>query len=410
MNNQKPRRIMHIDLDAFFVSVEQVLNPELKGKPVVVGGQPDRRGVVAASSYEARAYGVHSAMPLLTASRLCPQAVFIVGNYKRYRQASEKFMVILADFSPYLEPLGIDEAYLDVTGFESLHGSIRKMAQKIKQRVKDELGICASIGIASSKVVAKVASDLSKPDGLLEIPAGEERAFLTPLPVAKLPGIGKKSERVLKGLGVSTIGQLANLSLGEVESHFGAWGKLLHNHANGIGDDRVEPPAAAKSTSRETTFARDTRNSSFLRATLRYLSERVGSDLRQKGKLARCVTLKLRYADFTTITRQQTLPKPADIDQTIFETGLKLLKNELPSGKQAVRLIGIGVSNLVEVGKQPDMLDQTGQRLEQLNAAIDRIRKKYGFTAIQTGRTLQLRDIFPESDDGYSLHTPSLSR
>lgn len=410
MNNQKPRRIMHIDLDAFFVSVEQVLNPELKGKPVVVGGQPDRRGVVAAASYEARAYGVHSAMPLLTASRLCPQAVFIEGNYKRYRQASEKFMVILADFSPYLEPLGIDEAYLDVTGFESLHGSIRKMAEKIKQHVKDELGICASIGIASSKVVAKVASDLSKPDGLLEISAGEERAFLAPLPVAKLPGIGKKSERVLKGLGVSTIGQLANLSFKELESHFGAWGKLLHNHANGIGDDKVESPAAAKSTSRETTFTRDTRNSSFLRATLRYLSERVGSDLRQKGKLARCVTLKLRYADFTTITRQQTLPKPADIDQTIFETGLKLLKNELSSGKQAVRLIGIGVSNLVEVGKQPDMLDQTGQRLEQLNAAIDRIRKKYGFTAIQTGRTLQLRDIFPESNDGYSLHTPSLSR
>ncbi len=410
MSNQKPRRIMHIDLDAFFVSVEQVLNPELKGKPVVVGGQPDRRGVVAAASYEARAYGVHSAMPLLIASRLCPQAVFIEGNHKRYRQASEKFMAILADFSPYLEPLGIDEAYLDVTGFESLHSSIRKMAEKIKQRVKDELGLCASIGIASSKVVTKVASDLSKPDGLLEIPAGEERAFLAPLPVAKLPGIGKKSERVLKDLGVSTIGQLANLSSGEVESHFGVWGKLLHNHANGIGDDRVEPPAAAKSTSRETTFARDTRNSSFLRATLRYLSERVGSDLRQKGKLARCVTLKLRYADFTTITRQQTLPKPDDIDQTIFETGLKLLKNELSSGKQAVRLIGIGVTNLVEVGKQPDMLDQTGQRLEQLNAAIDRIRKKYGFTAIQTGRTLQLRDIFPESDDGYSLHTPSLSR
>ncbi|MEE9366766.1 MAG: DNA polymerase IV, partial [Dehalococcoidales bacterium] len=373
-------------------------------------GQPDRRGVVAASSYEARAYGVHSAMPLLTASRLCPQAVFIEGNYKRYRQASEKFMAILADFSPYLEPLGIDEAYLDVTGFESLHGSIRKMAEKIKQRVKDELGICASIGIASSKVVAKVASDLSKPDGLLEVPTGEERAFLAPLPVAKLPGIGKKSERVLKGLGVSTIGQLATLSFKELESHFGAWGKLLHNHANGIGDDKVEPPAAAKSTSRETTFTRDTRNSSFLKATLRYLSERVGSDLRQKGKLARCVTLKLRYADFTTITRQQTLAQAADADQTIFETGLKLLKNEFSGERQAVRLIGIGVSHLVEGGKQPDMLDPTGQRMEQLNAAIDRIRKKYGFTAIQTGRTLQLRDIFPESDDGYSLHTPSLSR
>ncbi|HEY51736.1 MAG TPA: DNA polymerase IV [Dehalococcoidia bacterium] len=404
------RRIMHIDLDAFFVSVEQVLRPELKGKPVVVGGKPDRRGVVAAASYEARAYGVHSAMPLLTASRLCPQAIFIEGNYQRYRQASQKFMAILADFSPYLEPLGIDEAYLDATGFESLHSSIRQMAEKIKRCVRDELGLCASIGIASSKVVAKVASDASKPDGLLEVPVGGESAFLAPLPVNRLPGIGRKSEPVLKNLGISTIGQLAASSVEVLQSHFGAYGKLIHDHANGIGDDKVEPPAAAKSISRETTFSRDTRDTAMVQATLRYLSERVGSELRQEGKLARCVTLKLRYADFTTITRQQTLPQPTDADQAIFDTGLQLLKTELPRSKQAVRLIGIGVSNLVETGKQPDMLDRKAQRLAQLNTAVDRIRKKYGFTAIQTGRTLQLRDIFPEGDDGYTLHTPSLSR
>ncbi len=410
MGNHKPRRIMHIDLDAFFVSVEQVLNPELKGKPVVVGGKPDRRGVVAAASYEARAFGVHSAMPLLTASRLCPQAIFIEGNYKRYRQASEKFMAILADFSPYLEPLGIDEAYLDATGFESLHGSIRKMAEKIRQRVKDELGLCASIGIASSKVVAKVASDASKPDGLLEVPASGESAFLAPLPVNRLPGVGKKSEQALKQLGISTIGQLAASSPEALKSQFGSYGILIHDHASGLDDRKVEPPAAAKSISRETTFSRDTRDMTLVQATLRYLSERVGSELRQEEKRARCIALKLRYADFTTITRQQTLFQPDDTDQTIFETGLKLLKNELPRSKQAVRLIGIGVSSLVEAGKQTDMLDTKGQRLEQLNTAIDRVRKKYGFTAIQTGRTLQLRDIFPESDEGYSLHTPSLSR
>ena len=404
------RRIMHIDLDAFFVSVEQVLNPELKGKPVVVGGKPDRRGVVAAASYEARAYGVHSAMPLLTASRLCPQAIFIEGNYKRYRQASEKFMAILADFSPYLEPLGIDEASLDATGFESLHGSIRQMAEKIKRRVRDELGICASIGIASSKVVAKVASDASKPDGLLEVLIGGESAFLAPMPVNRLPGIGKKSEQVLKSLGISTIGQLAASPVEVLQNRFGTYGRLIHDHASGIGDDRVEPPAAAKSISRETTFSRDTRDIATVQATLRYLSERVGSELRQAQKQARCITLKLRYADFTTATRQQTLSQPNDTDQRIFETGLRLLQNELPRSKQAIRLIGIGVSNLVETGQQSDMLDSKGRRLEQLNAAVDRIRKKYGFTAIQTGRTLQLRDIFPESDDGYSLHTPSLSR
>lgn len=405
-----PRRIMHIDLDAFFVSVEQVLNPELKGKPVVVGGKPDRRGVVAAASYEARAFGIHSAMPLATASRLCPQAIFIEGNFAKYREASQKFMAILADFSPYLEPLGIDEAYLDATGFESIHGSIRRMAEKIRKHVKDELGLCASIGIASSKVVAKVASELSKPDGLIEVLPGEERSFLEPLPVAKLPGIGKKSEQILTGLGVNTIGQLAVLPLDVLKSHFGAWGELIHDHANGIGDDKVEPPAEAKSTSRETTFAQDTRDIIFLKSTLRYLSERVGNDLRQKGKLARCVALKLRYADFTTITRQRTLAQAADTDQTIFTAGLKLLENELPREKKAIRLIGIGVANLGASGRQRDMLDLSAQRLEKLNATIDRIRQKYGFTAIQTGRTLRLKDIFPESDEGYTLHTPSLSR
>ena len=402
---------MHIDLDAFFVSVEQVLNPELRGKPVVVGGKPDRRGVVAAASYEARAFGLHSGMPLVTASRLCPQATFIEGNFARYRDASQKFMAILADFSPSIEPLGLDEAYLDATGFESIHGSIRQMASAIKQRVKDELGLHASIGIASSKVVAKVASDLSKPDGLLEIPAGKEADFLKPLPVARLPGIGKKTEPVLKKLGVNTIGQLAVLPLNVLKSHFGVYGEIMHNYANGIDDRQVAPPEEAKSISRETTFGQDTRDNSLLQATLRYLGERVGSDLRRKGKQARCVTLKLRYADFTTLTRRQTMSQPTDTDQVIFDTGSRLLKKELSTEKQPVRLIGIGVTNLVETGRQIDMLDPSVQRLARLNTAIDRIRKKYGFTAIQTGRTLLLRDIFPDNNRGdYTMQTPGLSR
>ena len=199
------RRIMHIDLDAFFVSVEQVENPELKGKPVVVGGRPEGRGVVASASYEARAFGLHAGMPLVTASRLCPQAIFIQGSFTKYRDASQRFMTILADFSPYLEPLGLDEAYLDATGFESIYGSIWQMAAKIKQRIKDELGLGVSVGIAGGKVVAKVASELSKPDGLLEVTAGEERSFLAPLPIAKLPGIGRKTERKLNGLGINIL-------------------------------------------------------------------------------------------------------------------------------------------------------------------------------------------------------------
>lgn len=404
------RRIMLVDLDAFFVSVEQVLNPELRGKPVVVGGRPERRGVVAAASYEARAFGLYSGMPLSTASRLCPQAIFIEGSFPRYRAASRRFMAILANFSPFLEPMSLDEAYLDATGFESIHGSVRQMAVNIKERVKSELGLTASVGIASGKVIAKVAAEQSKPDGLLEVAPGEERSFLAPLPVAKLPGIGKKSSQILKGLGINTIGELSILPLGVLKSHFGAHGEVLHRHASGIDEREVEPPATAKSTSRETTFAEDTRDRPRLEATLRYLAERVGADLRRREKRARCVTLKLRYADFTTITRRHTLSQTIDNDQVIFDTGLKLLKQELSGEKRAVRLIGIGVSSLVEAGRQLDMLDSSSQRLERLNKAIDRIRNKYGFSAIQTGRTLHLKDIFPETDDGYTLHTPSLSR
>jgi DNA polymerase-4 len=280
------------------------------------------------------------------------------------------------------------------------------MAEKIRQRIKDELGLCASVGIASSKVVAKIASDLAKPDGLLEVPVGEEGAFLAPLPVDKLPGVGKKSQQILKDLGVNTIGQLAKLPPERLKSHFGAWGEVLHRYARGIDERKVEPPTSAKSTSRETTFPRDIKDPSFLRAALRYLSERVGSDLRQKGKLARCIRLKMRYADFTTITRQRTLEQPTDLDQVIFDTALKLMKRELAGGKQAIRLLGVGASSLVASGRQLDMLDASAQRLAKLNQAIDRIRRKYGFSAIQTGGTLRLKDIFPQSADGDAIHTP----
>ncbi len=404
------RQIMHIDLDAFFVSVEQALNPELQGKPVVVGGRPDRRGVVASASYEARSFGLYAGMPLATACRLCPQAIFIEGSFSRYRDASQRFMAILADFSPFLEPVSLDEAYLDVTGFGSIHGSIHQMAVAIKQRIKNELWFCASVGIASSKVVAKVASELSKPDGLLEVAQGKESYFLAPLPIAKLPGVGKTTERVLRGLGINAIGELSIMPLSVLRSHFGATGDLLHRYANGIDDRKVEPPGAAKSISRETTFGQDTHDRSLLTATLRYLSEQVGSQLRQQDRLARCVTLKLRYADFTTITHRHTLRQSSNTDQAIFDTGLRLLKKAQAQEKQPIRLIGIGVSNLTESGRQLDMLDSSAQRLEQLNRAIDRIRKKYGFTAIQTGRTLLLKEIFPADKGNYTLHTPSLSR
>ena len=400
---------MHIDLDAFFVSVERVLNPALKGKPVVVGGRPDRRGVVASASYEARRFGLHAGMPLVTASRLCPQAIFIEGNFSHYREASGKFMAILADFSPVLEPAGLDEAYLEATGFESIYGSIRQMAGAIRGRIHRQLGLAASVGIAGSKLVAKVASAEAKPDGLVEVDAGKEAVFLAPLPIGKLPGVGKKTEAVLRGLGVKTIGMLGELPVNALKSRFGVFAEYLKRSAAGIDESKVVPPGEARSVSRETTFAQDTLDYAFLEATLAYQSERVGADLRKHGKQARRVTLKLRYADFTTITRSCTLKWATCADHDIFGSGEQLLRRALLGDKRAVRLIGIGVSGLAPSVQQLNMLDDKGQRLQQLNRAIDRIRYKYGFAAVGTGRTLMLKDMFSAGREGYHLPTPGLS-
>lgn len=410
MRRMVNRTIMHIDLDAFFVSVEQILHPVLKGRPVVVGGKPSGRGVVACASYEARAFGLHSGMPLARAYRLCPQAIFIEGSYPKYRDASQKFMAILANFSPFIEPVGIDEAYLDVTGFETIHGSIRQMAVAIKGRVKRELGLCASVGIAGGKVVAKVASDQSKPDGLIEVIGGKEGSFLAAMSVDKLPGIGKKTKPVLTSLGIRTIGELAAMPLATLKSYFGVSGEILHLWANGIDSRKVELPGAAKSISRETTFAQDTQDLVFLRSALRYLGGRVAAELREQDKRARCVTLKVRYSDFATITRRQTLWQSTASDQIIFDAGAKLLDRVFLLEKRSIRLIGIGVANLVESGRQLDMLDTSAQRLEQLDCVVDHIRKKYGFTAIQTGHTLSLKDLFPGSEDGYTVQTSNLPR
>lgn len=380
------RSIIHIDLDCFFVAVEQVLDPELRGKPVVVGGDPRGRGVVATASYEARAFGLHSGMPLVTAARLCPGAVFIEADFARYHGFSRRFMTILNDFSPSIEPGGLDEAYLDVTGFDSIHGSIRQMADKIKQRVRDGLGLCASIGVASCKVVAKVASDTSKPNGLIEVPEGAERDFFAPLPVERLPGVGKQSAKVLRGLGVYSIGELSRTPPHILKSHLGSAGEMFRRLANGIDDSQVLPPGEARSTSCEITFAEDTREYSSLEATLWAQSERVGANLRKQGRRARCVTLKLRYADFSTITRSHTLPHSIETDQEIFETGIALLRRALEMELKAVRLIGIGVSNLVNLSPQANLFSPSATKLEHLNRAIDQIRAKYGFRAIQRGR------------------------
>lgn len=403
------RCIFHIDLDAFFVSVEQTLAPKLYGKPVIVGGRPDRRGVVASASYEARTFGVRAGMPLGQAYRLCPQAIFLEGSFPRYRDASARFMAILADFSPCLEPAGLDEAYMDVTGCE-FHGSPRQLALKIKERIKKELNLIASVGIAGCKAVAKIASDLGKPDGLVEVALGQEKNFLAPLPVGSLPGVGKKTEQALSAMGIDTIGQLAVLPRELVRNQLGVIGVMIHHYANGIDDREVEPPGEAKSISRETTLAQDTLDRDFLKAILRYLCERVGAELRDQNKQARSIILKLRYADFETITRRISSQEATDADEVIFGGVAKLLSRALAGKRKPVRLLGVGVSNLVGYGRQLHLFDSTSQRLGYLDKSIDRIRRRYGFTSIQTGRTLALKDIFARREGEYILETPSLSQ
>jgi len=377
--------IFHIDLDAFFVSVEQVLNPKLKGKPVIVGGDPESRGVVASASYEARHSGIHSGMPSSKARRLCPQAIFIRSHFSLYKDASAKFMKILGDFSPHIEPLGLDEAYLDVTGCEEPYGSPRQLALAIKERIHKELEITASVGIATCKVVAKIASDLCKPDGLLEIAPGEEQAFLNPLPVAKLPGVGKKTEQALKEMGITTIGELASLPLDTIKRQFGATGAVIHSYARGIDDREVEAPGEAKSISQQLTFARDTLDRNFLEANLHNLCQEVCQDLRSQNKRAKCVAIRLRYADFKTITRQVILKEASDITPVIFATAQQLLSKALAQREKPIRLIGIRVSSLVGEGKQLPMFDSGTEKPEHLDKAIDKIRRKYGSTAIKTG-------------------------
>jgi len=379
------RCIFHIDLDAFFVSVEQVLNPELKGKPVIVGGDPERRGVVAAASYEARPFGIHSGMPSSKARRLCPQAIFIRSHFSLYKDASAKFMKILGDFSPHIESLGLDEAYLDVTGYEEPYGSHRQLALAIKERIHKELELTASVGIATCKVVAKIASDLCKPDGLLQIAPGEEQAFLNPLPVAKLPGVGKKTEQSLKEMGITTIGELSSLPLDTIKRQFGATGAVLHSYARGIDDRQVEAPGEAKSISQQLTFARDTLDRNFLEANLHNLCQEVCQDLRSQNKRAKCIAIRLRYADFKTITRQVILKEASDVTQVVFTAAQQLLTKALAQQGKPLRLIGIRISSLVGEGKQLPMFDSGTEKPEHLDKAIDKIRRKYGPTAIITG-------------------------
>jgi DNA polymerase IV len=381
------RTIFHVDMDAFFVSVEELYDPSLKGKPVVVGGQRDERGVVSAASYAARKFGVHSAMPLRTAAKLCPQAIFVDGHPDRYREYSSRVHEVLGHFSPLVEMASVDEAYLDMTGTDRLHGPPLRSAQRLHDQMKSATQLNCSIGIGTSRLVAKVSSAKAKPNGVLMVLPGQEAKFLAPLDIGDIPGVGRVTEQKLHEIGIRRVGDLTCLEDSDLEQRFGKWGLALAGKARGEDaggwfDTEVGQHADPKSISHEHTFGEDTSDPDRLQSTLMRLSEMVGRRLRAGGYFARTVQLKLRYKDFTTITRAHSLETPTQADREIFEQVRRLFltnwKKPMP-----VRLLGVQTSNFEETPLQFDLLEATKDaRWQKALAAADRVRDKFGESAI----------------------------
>jgi len=393
------KTIFHVDMDAFFVSVEELFDSSLKGKPVVVGGQRDERGVVTAASYEARKFGVHSAMPLRTAAKLCPQAIFVNGHPERYHQYSQKVHEVLGHFSPLVEMASVDEAYLDMTGTERLHGPPLRSAHRLHEAMKSATELNCSIGIGASRLIAKVSSAKAKPNGVLWVLSGQEAKFLAPLDVGDIPGVGKVMEQKLHALGIERVGDLARLEDGDLERRFGKWGLALAGKsrgedAGGWFDSEVGENVEPKSISHEHTFDEDRGDAERLQSTLMRLAEMVGRRLREGGYHARTIQLKLRYKDFTTITRAHSLKQPTQMDNEIFQQIWRLFLDNWKPGAP-VRLLGVQASNFEAGPSQLDLLESgRQQRLQRAIKAADHLRDKFGEAAI--GLATGLRGRFRE--------------
>jgi DNA polymerase IV len=378
--------ILHLDMDAFFASVEQHDDPSLAGKPVIIGR--DLRGVVSAASYEARKFGVRSAMPVAEARRRCPKGVFLPGNRHRYAEVSREVMATLENISPLVEPASIDEAYVDITGTETLFGPPEALGRRIKQMIRESTGLSCSVGIAPVKFIAKIASDYDKPDGLTVVSKTDVSIFLADLPIGKIPGVGKRAETTLARLGIRLVGDMLAYPPEFFERHCGRWGLDLYEKAHGRGSTTVVTSREAKSVSAENTFEVDTANRETLISWLLLQSERVGRDLRQDGLYGRTVVLKIKFNDFKQITRSRTLPEATDSDAVIFSTAVSLLNAE--PLHRPVRLIGVGVSHFGREPRQLTLFDDSDQQLRQragkIDAALDAIRGKFGRSAIVRGR------------------------
>ena len=380
------RAILHCDLDAFYASVEQRDHPEYRGKPVIVGGGgPEERGVVMAASYEARKFGVRSAMPLRMAGRLCPDAIFVSGDHEQYGKASDEVMALFEERTPLVEPISLDEAFLDVTASVELFGGPEQIARSIKDDVRTRCGLVISVGVATNKLCAKIGSDLRKPDGLVVVPPGGEAAFLAPLPLERLWGVGPKTREVLGLWGMRTIGDLASFDRTILETRLGEHGIDIWERAHGIDDgDVIASGAPPKSVGHSHTFGENTLDPSKIESTLLQLSEGVGRRLRDHRLLGRTVTLTLRVAPFETRTRQRTFSEATNDDARIFHVARDLLRDALAEDRQGgrtspVRLVGVSVSGLVE-GEQLGLFESA--RHNRLNAALDAVRARFGDEAL----------------------------
>jgi len=386
-----PLKILHVDMDAFFASVEQLDEPSLRGKPVLVGGS-GRRAVVAAASYEARKYGCHSAQPMAVAKRLCPTAIVVPVRGARYREVSEKIFGILDTFTPLMEPLSIDEAFLDVSGTEGLFGSAETVARTLKDRIQSEVSLTASVGVAPNKFLAKLASDMEKPDGLMVLTHERFDQLSSTLPATKIWGLGPASAKKLDRLGIQTVEHLRRVSESWLERHFGSSGKVFYQLARGIDDRRVTPDHQAKSIGQERTFERDLEDPGEVLAVLLGEVEQVGRRLRKQGLCARSVAVKIRYGDFETITRRATLLESTASTKRLWETARDLFSGWARESFQPVRLIGVTSGDLAS-GQMQSILfpDPQEDRLGQLDRATDRIVERFGVSAIQRGATLKSR-------------------
>ncbi len=397
-----PKVILHIDMDAFFAAIEELDHPEYRGKPVVVGADPKGgkgRGVVSTCNYEARKYGIHSAMPISQAYRRCPHAIYVFPRMRRYVEMSRKVHKIFYEFTPLVEPISVDEAFLDVTGCQRLFGTPEEIAKTIKQRIKDVTGLTASVGVAPSKFVAKIASDLEKPDGLVIVRPEEVRQFLTPLPISKMWGVGKKTEEKLRSMGIDTIGKIAAMPREEIVKKLGKVGLHFWYLANGIDDRDVQTESGRKSVSLENTFLEDVDDESTIEEMIRSLSDNVSRILRKKCIKGKTLTLKIRLEDFSTFTRSQSFNEFIDSSVVITEKALTLYRNFDRQGKK-VRLLGVGISNLnIHVGDQLNLFDKQQEQKNKIDQVIDLIQDKFGADLIRKASLLDKHSRHIDSDE-----------